>query len=575
MNTHDVEQAVQEYLLQETDEHFTSELRQLVSENRDEELYDRFYTGLAFGTAGMRGVIGGGFNRINPLIIRKVTQGLALYLRDVHGDTPVRVAVAYDSRNYSSDFARAAAGVLCGNGIAVSLYDSIHPVPMLSFAVRTLDADAGIVITASHNPPEYNGYKVYWSDGAQVIPPHDQGIAARVKTVTSVSMINDMSLDAAEEQGLLRILGDEFDEGYYAMVKDTLVYRELFSDSKLTGEHAIVYTPLHGSGSRPVKKLCSDLGLKLLVVKEQDNEDGNFPTVALPNPEDPEAMRMALDLGRETGASLVLGTDPDADRLGAAVRDADGRFVLLTGNQIAALLCDYLMSRASETGGRSGLPQGSYCVKSLVTTDLVRAVAESFGAECIDTLTGFKYIAEQMAAGEQEGKVFIFGAEESFGYLTNTSVRDKDAVSTAVTCIEMLLKYAREGKSVYGRLQELYALHGRYDESVVSKTLAGASGLEKISAILESVRNSPPAEFGGMKVTGFIDLAEGTAGFPRSNVIILQLEGGSKVVLRPSGTEPKIKFYIFSYSAPGLSDAQQRNEEHTRSIRTAIDELLS
>ncbi len=562
-----------EYLSQETDDRFTAELKTVLEKDDIHELHDRFYTSLKFGTAGMRGIIGGGFNRINPLIVRKVTQGLADYIKSHNTENPDKVVIAYDSRNFSREFAEAAAGVLCGNGIKVFLYYAIRPVPMLSFAVRKLDAQAGIVITASHNPPAYNGYKVYWSDGAQVTPPHDDGIAESAGRISSPDMISEISLSAAEDKGVLVWLNEEFDEHYYTMVKKTLVHPELFSDRSLTEKYAVVYTPLHGSGSVPVQKICGDLGISLHVVTEQDDADGNFPTVELPNPEDPGAMKMALDLGEKVGASLIMGTDPDADRLGIAVPSSNdnGGFILLTGNQIASLLCDYMIERLN-------LPEGDnssfYCVKSLVTTDLFRNIAEKQGVKCIDTLTGFKYIAEEIARGDLADERFICGAEESFGYLTNSSVRDKDAVSTVVIVIEMMLWYAKNGFTIIERLEELWRRYGRYDESVVSKTLSGASGLKKIESILENMRKDPPAEFGGMAVTEFTDLAQGTSELPKSNVLIMRLEGGSKLVVRPSGTEPKIKFYIFSYCAPGTEHAAEMNQKNTLAIQRAIEHLL-
>jgi len=562
-----------EYLSQEKDRRFSAELKTVIDNQDDNELHDRFYTTLKFGTAGMRGLIGGGFNRINPLIVRKVTQGLADYIESHSTGSTNRVVIAYDSRNYSREFAEAAAGVLCGNGITVFLHSAMRPVPMLSFAVRELAAQAGIVITASHNPPSYNGYKVYWSDGAQVTPPHDEGIAKSAGRITSSDMISEMSLAAAEKKGVLVWLNEEFDEHYYAMVKKTLVHPELFSDNSLTRKFTVVYTPLHGSGSVPVQKICGDLGINLHVVAEQDNADGNFPTVELPNPEDPGAMKMALELGEKVEASLIMGTDPDADRLGIAIPSSSNSsgFLLLTGNQTASLLCDYMIERLN-------LPEGDnsslYCVKSLVTTDLFRDIAERHGVKSIDTLTGFKYIAEQIARGEAAGKQFVCGAEESFGYLTNSSVRDKDAVSTAVIVIEMMLWYAKNGYTIIERLEELWSRYGRYDESVVSKTLSGVNGLKKIEAIMDNLRKEPPSEFGGMAVTEFTDLSQGTSGLPKADVLIMQLKGGSKLVVRPSGTEPKIKFYIFSYCAPETSHAAEINQKNTLAIRGSIEQLL-
>jgi phosphoglucomutase len=536
-----------QYIAAEQESHFRKEVVDALDEHADDDLYDRFYTSLAFGTAGMRGVIGGGTNRINSFMVRKVSQGLADYL--FSADSSPSVVIAYDSRNYSSLFAEQAALTLCANGVSVLLYPSLHPVPMLSYAVRELRTTAGIVITASHNPAKYNGYKVYWSDGGQVTPPHDVGISEHVRSV-DVASIKNMDRKKAESEGLLILVPSWVDEAYYEMVLGSLRRPALVKGSPIT----IAYTPLHGSGNVPVRTLMERLGLHCEVVSEQESPDGDFPTVSMPNPEDPQAMRLAIELAKEKKADIVLGTDPDADRLGIAIPADDTKqsYRLLSGNQIAVLLCDYLISTWKETGADpTCLP---LVVKSLVTTDLVAEITQRNGGVCVDVLTGFKYIAEQIAALENKNdRFFLFGCEESFGYLTVPYVRDKDAVSTALCAVEMMSYHASRHTTLQQRLDEIYRIYGYHTETVLSFSYEGSAGKQKMQGIMADFRSKRPGDsFAGFSITEVRDLLEGMhkTGFPKSDVIILRFETGEKLVVRPSGTEPKIKYYLF-FNAKG------------------------
>ncbi|MGM0431327.1 MAG: phospho-sugar mutase [Spirochaetota bacterium] len=553
--------AAQQYIDLEEDTHFRKEVETALAAGDVQQLSDRFYTQLTFGTAGMRGVIGGGFNRINPYMVQRVTQGLADYLLSTQQEA-VSVVIAYDSRNYSQTFAQNAADVLCANGIAVYLCSEITPVPLLSYAVRYLHASAGIVITASHNPAEYNGYKVYWSDGAQVTAPHDVNIVKHVEQVKTIRR-NDAGLGEA----LLKQVPAEVFEHYYERVIASLPHREVFTEGL---SHQVVFTPLHGTGRKPIEYLCSRLGVNVATVEEQSMPDGNFPTVEMPNPEDRRAMSLAVNLGQELGADIVLGTDPDADRLGVGLPSDESKseYELLNGNQIAVLLGDYLLEASKESGDKKLV-----CVKSLVTTDLLAAMAASHGVECRDVLTGFKHIAVQMHAIEKEGKHFLFGAEESFGYLGVPFVYDKDAVSSAMLLIEMMLYYKQQGKNLLQRLEEIWDTYGYYQEHVLAKSYQGAEGRNTIEQIMKSFRQTPPETMGGLAVTQVVDLQDGTDGLPPADVVILKLEDGSKVVVRPSGTEPKIKYYVFTVTeAEDLHSAKRNSETKQRRLLEQLDD---
>ncbi|MDD3366745.1 MAG: phospho-sugar mutase [Sphaerochaetaceae bacterium] len=557
----------QDYVQSEGNALFRKEVIDALDEHADDELYDRFYTSLAFGTAGIRGVIGGGTNRINPFVVRKVTQGLADYLL-VQEPAPV-VVIAFDARNYSDLFAEQAALTLCANGVTVYLYDTLRPVPMLSFALRHLQATSGIVITASHNPAKYNGYKVYWRDGGQVTPPHDIGIADRVAAVVPGS-IRTISKTEAKKKGLLRKVPKGVDEAYYNMVIESL------SPSLKDTMRAVsvAYTPLHGAANIPVRTLLAKLQVPCAVVEQQELPDGDFPTVSMPNPEDPQAMRLAIELGIEVQADIVLGTDPDGDRLGIAIpTDAKKTaYELLTGNQIAVLLTDYLLTRWHLQ--HQGPCKQPVVVKSFVTTDLVREIAEKEGALCIDVLTGFKYIAEQIAQLEHsQEQCFLFGCEESFGYLGVPHVRDKDAVSTALLAVEMLSFYAAQGMCLQDRLDQIYQTYGYYTEVVLSFAYEGSSGQQKMATIMKNFRKMDEGDsFATTTVTQKIDLLEkGADGLPPSDVIILTFASGDKMVIRPSGTEPKIKYYLFFHAKEVSKKAfQAKLQERIAQFKSAL-----
>lgn len=567
------------YISFESDPDFKAEVQRLLDREDWEELSDRFYTDLEFGTGGIRGKIGGGFNRINTYIIQRATKGLANYILSA-GFTAPSVVIAYDSRRYSDVFAVEAALVLAEKGIRCYVFSSLRPTPELSFAVRTLGASAGIVITASHNPPAYNGYKVYWSDGGQIVPPHDKGIIQEVMNVRGA--VAKAERDRAESEGLLKFIDEEIDAPYYEMIQKHAIHPEVFKEYGKSC--TIVFTPLHGTGFKPVVEILGKMGLEVITVPEQSEPDGNFPTVEYPNPEEASALKMALDLAEKEDADLLMGTDPDADRLGIAVPDRDG-FRLITGNQLGVLLADYIFSQLKE-GGK--LPPKPALVKTIVTTEMQRMVAEKYGAETFDVLTGFKYIAEKIREFEETGYNYIFGGEESYGYLVGTEVRDKDAVSAAAMTAEMTLFHVSRGKSVLGRLDELYREYGFFKEILISKTLEGREGKEKIVSIMKSLREEMPETFGGAAVkivrdylaqqeTHYTDGTKRGISLPKSNVLQFLLEDESIVSVRPSGTEPKIKFYASSRTvpAPDLEKAEAEVDAKLEAIREEIEGLVS
>jgi len=528
----------EEYVASEKNEVFKEEVKNDLLNDNFDSLYDRFYTALAFGTAGMRGVIGGGTNRMNTFMVKKVSQGLASYLVE-NVDNP-SIAIAYDSRNYSYDFAKAAAIVLAANKVKVYLYDSLRPVPMLSFALRELKASAGIVITASHNPSKYNGYKVYWSDGGQVTPPHDIEIAKKANNVV-FSDIKEIDEVEARNSGLLLSVDESVDNSYYDMVISSIRRKELVKNSSIT----VAYTPLHGSGNIPVRHMLNKLGINTVVVKEQELPDGNFPTVKLPNPESAQAMEKVIELAIKEKADIVLGTDPDADRLGIAIpkNKEKSEYQLLSGNQIATLLCDYLLETSIEQK-REGIP---FVAKSLVTTDLVKKITEANGGESKDVLTGFKYIAEQIKNLESsKDKYFLFGCEESYGFLSVPSVRDKDAVSSSVLAVEMMCYLASKGLTLQDRLDAIYDKYGYSTEIVFARDYEGASGKAEMDRIMESFHNLKVGDtLVDRKIINVQDLLKDGQDFPKADVVIINFESGEKLIVRPSGTEPKIKYYVF------------------------------
>ncbi len=577
MEDRGLQEKIDEYLKGEEHPFFIEDLKKVIDSGDEEDLNDRFYTTLAFGTGGLRGKIGGGFNRMNPYVVRKATQGLSDYVKEFTDKGSA--VIAYDSRNFSRLFAEEAARVFCSNGIKTYLFSSLRPTPVLSFAVRTLKTTTGIVITASHNPAIYNGYKVYWNDGAQIVPPHDKGIIEKVRAVSGA--VKPVSLEDALKSGLLTMIDKEVDEPFVELVKSCSIRPELMKNHG--SDLKIVYTPLHGTGTVLVERTLSEMGVKVITVPQQREPDGNFPTVEFPNPEIASALKLGLELSEKESADMLMGTDPDADRLGIAVPE-DGKMVLVTGNQLGVLLADYIFSSLKELGK---LPEKSAFVKTIVTTELQRLVAESYGAKCYDVLTGFKYIAEKIREFEKTGEKYIFGGEESYGYLVTDKVRDKDAVSAAFMAVEMALYHRMNGKSVLDRLKEIWKEYGYFEELLISRYFEGEKGKEVMDNLMNSLRNNPPASFGGLSLdrikdykTGSVtDLSGkkiGTIDLPSSNVLQFFLKDGSKITVRPSGTEPKIKFYASCRSEKGmpLDRAREETSEKIKAIEKDIDKLL-
>ena len=529
----------------------------------EKEIEDRFYTELAFGTGGLRGVLGMGTNRMNVYNIRRATMGLAHYLQ-AQGIADKGVVIAFDSRIKSDVFAKETALTLAAAGVKAYLFDALRPVPILSYAVRHLGTAAGVVITASHNPPQYNGYKVYASDGAQIAPEAADAVTGFIRAL-AYEQCQPMAEAEAREKGLLQIVGNrEVDDDYIAMVKTLAQRPELLE--KRGKDLNIVYTPLHGSGNVPVRRLLHELGVShVTVVPQQEKPDGRFPTVTAPNPEDPAAFKLAIPLANEVGATTVFGTDPDCDRLGAAVRDGQGNFHTLTGNQIACLMLDHILKSRQEKGI---LEKNGAVVKSVVSTELARAICEHYGVKMVEVLTGFKFIGEKIQQFEETGDyTFLFGFEESFGYLSGTQVRDKDGVNASLLLCEATCACMERGETLYDALQRLYRQYGYFKETGLSMVLPGKDGVEKMQAIMAGLRQTPPAELAGLRVTAVRDFLRGvrTEGekeepldFPKSNVLYFELEGGNWVCIRPSGTEPKIKLYIAT-RAQDQAAADERN----------------
>ena len=542
-------------------------VRELEAIRGDEkEIEDRFYTELSFGTAGMRGVLGAGMNRMNKYNVRRATKGLAGHLLQDPENAKRGVVIAYDSRRCSAEFAKDTALVLCAEGVPAFLFDALRPVPILSYAVRHLHAAAGVVVTASHNPPQYNGYKVYGEDGAQVGPETAEGITKIIRA-TKYTDCRLMDEQEALDKGLLKIIGNkEVDDDYIAQVKTLSINPELLRTEgpKLN----IVYTPIHGSGNVPVRRVLKEVGLtNVAVVKEQEMPDPNFSTVKVPNPEDPGAYTLAFKLAAEVGASVIFATDPDCDRLGVAVKDGAGEWHLLTGNQIGCVLLHYILSSKQKAGT---LPKNGAAVKSIVSTSLANRICESFGVTMFEVLTGFKFIGEKIQQFMDAGDyTFLFGFEESYGFLSSTFVRDKDGVNASLLISEVACACMAEGITLYDRVQEIFRQYGYYVENVVSTTLPGKDGLSKMKTIMAGLRANPPKEIAGMKVTAVRDYLSGVrtadgkqepTGLPTSDVLYFELEKGCWVCVRPSGTEPKIKLYV-NTNAPEKAAAEALNRD--------------
>ena len=561
------------------DEETKAELRGIAGD--DKEIKERFYAELEFGTAGLRGIIGAGTNRMNVYTVRKATQGLANYIASVNAQAR-GVAIAYDSRRMSPEFADVAALCLAANGIKAYVFESLCPTPELSFAVRTLHCIAGINITASHNPPEYNGYKVYWEDGAQITPPHDTGIMAEVKAVTDYAKVYTMEKKEAEEKGLYQVIGKDIDDPYIEALKSQVIHQDAIDAEK--DQLKIVYSPLHGTGNIPARRVLKELGFtNVHVVKEQELPDGNFPTVSYPNPEADEAFTLGLKLAKEIDADLVLATDPDADRLGVRVKDKDGIYHTLTGNMSGCLLEEYELSQRKAAAGK--LPEDGAVVSTIVTTNMAGAIARAYGLRFIEVLTGFKYIGQQILGFEESGKgTYLFGFEESYGCLIGTHARDKDAIVATMALCEAAAYYKTQGKTLWDAMIDMYEKYGYYKDDIQSITLKGIEGLEKIQSILETLRKNPPAKIGGYQVTSARDYKLNTVrnmatgeitetGLPKSNVLYYDLTDDAWLCVRPSGTEPKVKFY-YGVKGTSLADADEKSKALGEKVLEMIHQML-
>ncbi len=561
------------------DEATKAELRAI--EGNENEIKERFYMDLEFGTAGLRGIIGAGINRMNIYVVRRATQGLANYIIK-QGGADKGVAIAYDSRHMSPEFAMEAAMTLAANGIKAYKFESLRPTPELSFAVRELGCIAGINITASHNPPEYNGYKVYWEDGAQFTPPHDKGVTEEVLAIEDLSTVKTTDEASAVAAGKYQVIGKEIDDKYIAQVKAQVVNQKAIDE--MQDQITIVYTPLHGTGNIPARRVMRELGFEhVYVVPEQELPDGDFPTVSYPNPEAPEAFALGLKLAKEKNADLVLATDPDADRLGVYVKDTkSGNYIPLTGNMSGSLLCEYVLSQKKAAGK---IPADGQVVKSIVSTNLIDAVAKAYGVELIEVLTGFKWIGQQILKNEKTGKgTYLFGMEESYGCLIGTYARDKDAISATAALCEAAAYYKMKGMTLWDAMIAMYEKYGYYKDAVKSIGLSGIEGLAKIQSIMENLRNHTPSEVGGYKVLSardykmdtIKDMATGEVkptGLPASNVLYYDMEDGAWMCVRPSGTEPKIKFY-YGVKGASLEDAEKKAADLGAAVQAMVDAMM-
>ncbi len=554
------------------DENTREELKAIAG--NEKEIEDRFYKNLEFGTGGLRGVIGAGTNRMNIYTVRKATQGLANFILQENAQEK-GVAIAFDSRRMSPEFSKEAALCLAANGIHAYLFESLRPTPMLSFALRKLGCTAGIVVTASHNPPEYNGYKVYWEDGAQVTAPKDTEIIDCVNAIQDFTTIRTMSEEDAKEAGLLTIIGKEIDDAYMEELKKLVLHPEAIKE--VAKDLKIVYTPLHGTGNLPVRRILKELGFEqVYVVPEQSEPDGNFPTVSYPNPEDKKAFALALDLAEKVDADLVLATDPDADRLGVYAKDSKtGEYQVFTGNMSGMLICEYELSQKKALGI---LPENGAVVTTIVSTNMADAVAAAYNQTLIKTLTGFKYIGEQIKLFEQNGDhTYQFGFEESYGCLVGTHARDKDAVVAVMALCEAAAYYRTQGKTLWDQMLTIFDTYGYYKEDLYTITLKGIEGTQKIQEIMDNLRQQTPEQIGNYKVLEFYDYKEdvkknmvtgevGKSGLPKSNVLYFTLENDTWCCARPSGTEPKLKFYM-GVKGSSMQDAINQLEDLTAAVK--------
>ena len=558
------------------DEATKKELEAIKDDEKDIE--ERFYAELEFGTAGLRGVIGAGINRMNNYIVAKATQGLANYIIKSKKQSQ-GVVIAYDSRRCSSEFADVAALCLAANGIKAYVFESLRPTPELSFAVRYLGCVAGINITASHNPPEYNGYKVYWEDGAQITPPHDKGIMDEVKAI-SVQDAKQMPKQEAVHEKLYELVGKEIDDAYMAELRKLVLHQECID--KYGKDIKIVYTPLHGTGNIPARRILRELGFEnVYVVPEQELPDGEFPTVSYPNPEAAEAFELAIALAKEHDADRVLATDPDADRLGVYVKDKQGEYHCLTGNMSGSLLAEYEISQMKAI---KGLPEDGALIKSIVTTNLVNEMANAYNIELIEVLTGFKFIGQKILEFETTGKgTYLFGFEESYGCLIGTHARDKDAIVATMALCEAAAYYKSLDMTLWDAMLDVYEKYGYHLEKIETLTLKGIEGLEKIKSMMDTMKNNTPSEIGGLKVLVAKNFSDDTAkdmvtgnvtpiGLPKSNVVYYELEGGAWLCVRPSGTEPKIKFY-YGVIGKDLADAEAKSAEFGKAVIKMTESL--
>lgn len=557
------------------DEETKKELKSIAGDEK--EIEERFYRDLEFGTGGLRGIIGAGTNRMNIYTVRKATQGLSNYIRKEQAQEK-GVAIAFDSRNMSPEFAEEAALCLAANGIRAYIFPSLRPTPVLSFAMRRLGCTAGIVVTASHNPPEYNGYKVYWEDGAQITSPRDREIIREVNAITDYAQVKTMTRQRAEEEGLYEVIGSEIDDAYIECLKELVLCPDIVREEARNMK--IVYTPLHGTGNLPVRRILGELGFSnVYVVKEQELPDGNFPTVSSPNPEDARAFSLALKLAGEVDADLILATDPDADRLGVYAKNPKtGEYVSFTGNMSGALIMEYILSRRKAMGT---LPGNGAVVTTIVSGKMAQGIADEYRVKLIETLTGFKYIGEQIKFFQRDHSYeYLFGYEESYGCLVGTHARDKDAVAAVMALCEAAAWYRHQGTSLCGQMEKLYQKYGYYKEGLAAITLKGQEGLRKISGMMERIRREIPKTIGGVRVIRFRDYEndvlldcttgeKGQTGLPKSNVLYFQMENEAWCCVRPSGTEPKIKFYI-GVKGAAEADADRKLREMTDAVKKLV-----